>query len=282
MRLLRPLPLTGEEVRALCLPGTRDQQFIARLEAHAEDIANEERYFRLLATGGHHRVFTSLAFDASLKRDMMWLYDNRLVDSVAGRRVYDQIFSLGGDECPLCHISTVMTLDHSFPKSQHPRLALEPSNLVPTCDTCNLGRNAGSGRLTVSPYFDNWVNASEWLHAEVDDLNNPGVLRFAARRPDGMPQERFRAIQQFMQDSSLATRYAHQAATEFIPLAVDMVKLDFIDDNQLISDVLQDRKDTYEIAFGRNRWQSAAYQAWIDAGPDMDWNAAFASVIPGV
>jgi 5-methylcytosine-specific restriction endonuclease McrA len=48
-----------------------------------------------------------------------------------------------GDACHYCGREAV-TLDHVLPVSQRPDLAYEPTNLVPSCEPCNLRKG---GRL---------------------------------------------------------------------------------------------------------------------------------------
>jgi 5-methylcytosine-specific restriction endonuclease McrA len=74
------------------------------------------------------------------KSDMVNLYENKLTKvGSPGRALYDKLLSLPPRGiCPLCGQGVVSTLDHHLPKSAFPALAVAPTNLVPSCSTCNL------------------------------------------------------------------------------------------------------------------------------------------------
>jgi len=61
--------------------------------------------------------------------------------------------------CPYCnrnfimnfkHTQTTVELDHFFPKSEYPYLAISLYNLIPSCHTCN--HKKGSNKLKIYPY----------------------------------------------------------------------------------------------------------------------------------
>lgn len=65
--------------------------------------------------------------------------------------------------CPMCGLPGTGTLDHIFPHSDFPELAIFSRNLVPTCFRCNTKhqanyRGASDGQRIFHPYFDDSLN----------------------------------------------------------------------------------------------------------------------------
>lgn len=65
--------------------------------------------------------------------------------------------------CPMCGLPGTGTLDHIFPQSIYPELAIFSRNLVPTCFRCNTKHQANYRGETVGerifhPYFDDVLN----------------------------------------------------------------------------------------------------------------------------
>lgn len=61
--------------------------------------------------------------------------------------------------CPMCGSPLCLSVDHVFPQSDFPELAIYSKNLVPACTGCNSARRnnyrgAGIGERVLHPYFD--------------------------------------------------------------------------------------------------------------------------------
>jgi len=105
------------------------------------------------------------------KQEMSDLYDKRLVQSVAGRKLYNKIMgSAINKTCPLCSLRLVSTLDHYLPKAHYPQYALSRINLYPACFECNKAKldkiNNNKNEQTFHPYFDK-LSGTPWLSADL-------------------------------------------------------------------------------------------------------------------
>lgn len=269
---LTPLPMSGADVRDQCVSGIADAGVRTRILNDEAIIASEERAFRTAISMGTVRSLTPVAFNRSVKKDMKWLYEQRFVSSTVGKPIWNKILKLSGDKCPLCHIAKSKTLDHSIPKSVHPRLSVDPLNLVPACRDCNLGRNTGHSNMSLSPYIDMWAVTTPWLIATIPDLSHPEDLNFAAKRDPSFTEDQWLTLQEFFEETDLGSRYSNLAIDEFLPLHHFLrANLDMplsIDD---VISALHERRSSYLSEIGPNRWQTAAYSAWATAARQIGW-----------
>lgn len=269
--LLNPVSRSGQQVRDICLRRMQVSDRKDRIIADDAAIAAEELAVRQAFASGAHRLVVSAPFSSQVSEDMTWFYENRLRDSVAGREIWEEILALGGRWCPFCHLSKPKTLEHSFPQSSYPRLAIEPTNLVPACRDCNFERNVGHGRITISPYFDSWVMDDVWLCARAVDLANPGDLEFYLVRPPSWTDAEWDALNQFATDVDLLDRYvgpAIDAFSEFVANLQEVVSVPTRDD---VRAELDTKVQSQFRAFGINRWQTAAFEAWRRDVDVIDW-----------
>lgn len=274
MEILQPLGRTGREVRDICLPGMAAGERKDRLTADGPVIDADENKLRMaFRTGSAHSLVVA-DFSDQVRADMKWLYEKRLRDQDPGRQVWLEIVGLAGRRCPFCHLSKPRTVEHSFPQSTHPRLATEPLNLVPACRDCNFERNVGSGHITVSPYIDDWVVQLPWLQATVLDPRKPEDLSFAAVRHASMSDEQWTALSQFVKDVHLTERYV-TPAIEALEEFAEGLRL-YTPNPRLtdVRDALEDRVRAARAVFGLNRWQPAAYSAWLRFAAYIDWSTA--------
>lgn len=105
-------------------------------------------------------------------KDMVYLYENKLLDKTKGRHIYDEIRSLpSNSRCSFCGVRVVATLDHYLPKSKYPLYAVTPYNLIPSCTDCNglkMGEIINSELdLLLNPYFDD-VQSEQWLFCDIE------------------------------------------------------------------------------------------------------------------
>jgi len=82
------------------------------------------------------------------------------------------------DVCPYCNrnfiinfneTNTTVELDHYFPKTLYPYLALNIYNLVPSCHTCNHKKNK-SNKMHLHPFFDD-INKEIKFSLKLKNIN---------------------------------------------------------------------------------------------------------------
>lgn len=267
-------PFTGQDVRSSCLHGIQDATTKQRIASYGCELDSAEDRFHRMAERGDAAQLEPEACSQRVHSDMVWYYEKRLIASAPGRTYVSALKSLTKNKCAYCHIALATTLDHSFPKSRFPKLAMDPLNLVPTCRDCNLGRNIGSGSLSISPYYDHWMEDVAWLQAHIIDVSAPEVLRFSPRRHTNWTDTQWGAVQIFFEDSDLDARYADQAIDEYVSLSSTLTLLGDTPTSTVISQALSDRHYGYISSLGPNRWQTVAYEAWAAAADIIDWSGA--------
>lgn len=271
MLLLPPPTPTGIEIRAACVPEIKMRTRRERIVADESHIQQDEADFRAaLADGTARQLVLPSDISADVKEDMVWLYENRLMKRW-GRPFRASIMALTAGDCAFCHIAKAKTLDHSIPKSVHPRLAVEPMNLVPACRDCNMNRGVGSSKCSVSPYADRWIEEVPWLQARVPDATYPEQLHFFIAPDVPITDEQREALEEFFGDADLGPRYALLASKAF-PLSSRRIRrvphgsiVEFA--QEILAEQVSDALDE----LGLNRWETAAYRAWLDAAPAIDW-----------
>lgn len=269
---LRPIGLTGKQVRELCMARMQAGARRTRITADQANLDAEEAALRAAFARNTHRTLTpSVPVTKQVRADMHWFYENRLRDSKAGRELWGEIISVGGRLCPFCHLAKPTTLEHSFPQSTYPRLAVEPLNLVPACRDCNGERLVGHGSITISPYFDAWAVTVPWLAAKVLDPAHPEDLEFTVVRDAILTRSQWNALQQFVRDVDLLDRY--------VGLAIDAFA-EFTSGLKIAYPVVTESDARWELdakvsshltSFGINRWQTVAFSAWRDAVDQIAW-----------
>jgi hypothetical protein len=200
------------EVARLSAQRVRDGDFASKIRASIPKLnENHEQLRNTLAAREMHGVDPS-TFDVPELHDeqLRTLYDQQLAHPKgAARSIYDQL--LGGarfDLCSYCQHAQATTLDHFLPKSWIAGLAIEPWNLVPSCQQCNkklLSFRAVREEQSLFHPYEEWVD-ERWLFAEALE-GDPTALRFEARPPGSLNElTRKRIISQF-QTLGLALMY---------------------------------------------------------------------------
>ncbi|MEU9938839.1 HNH endonuclease [Streptomyces lavendulae] len=147
-----------------------------------------------------------------------WAYENGM-NTRAGRRIRDELMAAPPNQrCPLCSQGTVYQLDHFVPKSRYPTLCVDPLNLVPACERCNLlkgDRQPTSAENTLlHPYLDR-ISHDRWLDARTVHESGSVRLEFFVSPPDAW-------------DPTLATRVQHhftllQLGQRYSPVANNLM-----------------------------------------------------------
>lgn len=266
--------MTGTELRALCLPGMQDPERRSRIQADTAKLAAEEVAMRAAMSAQTHRAFRSPApFTEVTRADMSWFYENRLRDSAKGSVIWAEILALGGRLCPLCHLTKPRTIEHSYPQSKFPRLAVEPWNLVPACRDCNSERLVGHGTITISPYVDDWAVDTPWLTAQMLDPLCPADLRFDVAHHPSLNQEQYDAIRQFADDIDILDRYVGLAIEAFGDFLATLRLDGPVPPTEQIVRSLDERVRSHRLSFGENRWQTVAFTEWHRRATEIDWPA---------
>lgn len=264
MRALRPAELDVERVLDACLPGVRDAALSARIESLRPDLVSAEAAFLTAAGAGAHRSLPPEPIVPTVKEDMKWFYEQRLVESVPGFDLYGKILKTTvNGMCPFCGIARANTLDHGLPKAAYPRLAVTPANLVPACRECNLDKNDRVGIGNLSPYFDSWATTERWLTASVPDVGRPDQLEFQVRRVAGWSAIEQAAVDAYFDSGKLDERFATLAVDEFLTFRASFQeRMDDWGVHALKAD-LESRERDY-ARHRLNGWQAATYAAWHD------------------
>lgn len=270
MILLEKPADAAEVVLEACISGIRKAGAKPRFISYKQDLLREMQAFEKASSIGEHRVFTSSSYTELLKADMIWLYENRLLKAIAARPIYDRlVLSAPGRVCPICHLAIADTLDHCLPKSAHPRLAVAPLNLVPTCGTCNLSKKTESAG-GINLYVDGWVDQALWLEARIPDPATPESVQFFVGSPTSWTHEQRGAVVKMFDSCHLAERYALCAASEFRSVIFGIQKVLRAGTLSDVKDVLADSGES--AAKDRiNGWKYAVYRAWLTAADAIPW-----------
>ena len=218
-----------------------------------------------VATGNIHTIQAEQNVNGNVSaKELEKVYTQRMAKKdVPGRVIYDKLISapkLG--VCPLCSHRLVETLDHYLPKSEFPRLATTPINLVPSCFTCNKSKLTSfpsrPEEETLHPYYDN-IEDDEWLSAIVNKTNPPTVSYFVnppVNRSDLLTER----VKYHFNSLSLDKLYSTQAAVLIRSLNH---RLDSIYNRLGTEGVKEYLKEESESRYinDKNSWQTAFYIA---------------------
>ena len=179
-------------------------------------------------------------------------------------------------ECPLCGSGDATTLDHHLPRDNYRALAINPRNLVPSCQPCNRAKGtleplAGQGMIHA--YFQE-IPAVTFLTANVTYAAGSLTVVFSIDAA-GLPP-------------ALAGRLTFQLdrlkLTERHPGAINIFlfsqKVAFRlfrgkpEERALLRQFLLDGADTLDDDFGLNHWRAALFRglAACDAFLDDPWS----------
>ncbi|WP_156725842.1 HNH endonuclease [Streptomyces apocyni] len=143
-----------------------------------------------------------------------WAYENGM-QTVGGRVIRDELMAAPLNErCPLCRQGTVRQLDHFMPKSHFPALCVDPLNLVPVCERCNLikgnKRPDRAENTLLHPYLDR-VSHDGWLDARPIHDSGTVRLRFFVSPPASWDATLIARVENHFRLFELGRRYAIEA-----------------------------------------------------------------------
>ncbi len=266
MRTL-PLPLfRAEPVLLACAQHIRDPDLSNRLTRACAEVSKAEEEYLLKGELGtiYNTVRTTHAGEVDAK-EMSRIYDGSLAKrGAAPRRHYYDVIKASAPHriCPFCGHMTISTLDHYLPKVSHPKLALTPANLVPSCSDCNKWKSTKQGGTATDeilhPYFDR-VDSETWLFAEVVPGSPPGMTFYARPASDWPDATKLRVSSHF-DALHLNELFASQAGRLISNICSRMAHL-FRDDGPTgVREHLKAEARSYRKN-GNNSWEVAAFEA---------------------
>lgn len=200
---VNPPEVEVSEVANNCASKLRDRELAERVRStipyleknHADFIAATK------ARCTHEIDPSSYSVSDLSNEEMLWLYNRQVSRANGGaRKQYELILAnaLFG-LCSYCQYGQATTLDHFVPKSWLPGLAIDPWNLIPSCQQCNRKLGDTWAKSEHSQLFHPYCEdvTSRWLYAEVLE-DEPVAVLFSAR-PDPRLDEKIRkrVINQF-------------------------------------------------------------------------------------
>lgn len=202
------------DVFRACYKGMSDANLTARLKKQESHIQERSDAFEKAADAGSSFSLPPSEFKVPtvLKTEIEWLYNQRLVNSAAGRRIYLNLRGSARDGlCSLCGIRPASTLDHHMAKVDYLALAVNPLNLVPACFECNHGK--GSALLdTPHPYFDDF-HLQVWLTAVVV-RTSPCAVKFLVTPPPLWDASLGTRVETHFKEFGLGALFGAQAARQ--------------------------------------------------------------------
>lgn len=178
-------------------------------------------------------------------------------------------------ECPLCGSGDATTLDHHLPKDDYRALAINPRNLVPSCQPCNRAKGtlaALAGQGMIHAYFQAFPDVT-FLKADVTYATGSLTVVFSID-PVGLPQPLADRLT-FQLDRMKLTERHPDAINIFLfgqKVAFRLFR-DKSGERDLLRQFMLDSADTLDQDFGLNHWRAALLRglAACDAFLDDPW-----------
>ncbi|MFK0103736.1 HNH endonuclease [Streptomyces sp. NPDC091217] len=191
-----------------------------------------------------------------------WAYENGM-QTVGGRVIRDELMAAPPNErCPLCRQGTVRQLDHFMPKSLFPALCVDPLNLVPVCERCNLikgnKRPDSAENTLLHPYLDR-VSHEGWLDAR--SIHDSGTVRlcFFVSPPASWDDTLTARVKNHFRLFELGKRYAIEANRAISDVTYGVDRQRKRGGARLVRAYLQDQAET-RFAVDLNSCEGVTYQ----------------------
>lgn len=179
-------------------------------------------------------------------------------------------------ECPLCGSDDATTLDHHLPREDYRALAINPRNLVPSCQPCNRAKGtleAVFGQGMIHAYFQAIPDVT-FLKADVTYATGSLTVMFSI---DTMSLPQPLADRLTFQLDRLKLNERHPGA---INIFLFSQKLGFLlfrgkpGERDLLRQFMLDSANTLDQDFGLNHWRAAILRglAACDAFLDDPWS----------
>jgi hypothetical protein len=269
MKVITKPKITAKDAFSTCISKVRDATLKAKLTACEDLISQAETEFESKITKGNiHTISKEQIVNGNVTaKELEKVYTDRMVGKdVPGRTIYNKLISAPKNNiCPLCSHGQVSTLDHYLPKSDFPRLAVAPINLIPSCFDCNKYKLTTSPSKpeeeTLHPYYDN-IEDVQWLHAQVNHTAPPTVS-FFVKPPDSWSDLLKARVQEHFRCFSLAELYMTQAAVCISDLNQRLQSIYKLSGAIGVSKYLNEEAIS-RYACDKNSWRTAFYFAVAD------------------
>ncbi|NHZ41372.1 HNH endonuclease [Massilia aquatica] len=263
----------GGDVYVLCVSSIDNLGLRANLISVTNKIGDMCTAYVQIATRGNlyqlpqdHSDKEATYLGSARKKDFTNVYSNQMVAAnKPGRAIYDRILgSAPGGKCPLCGFGQAKTLDHYLPKSKYPQFAVFPSNLVPACYECNVGKRNGVAidrvGQSIHPYFDHLLINEQWLFARV--VPDPFTIEFSVEPPRHWERDDGDRVRSHFSLMDLEKRFNTEATDELAAIH-GIVKRNVLQYGFTAQDIREDLLATAaeRHAIQKNSWQTALYQA---------------------
>jgi hypothetical protein len=255
-----------------CLKRMTKTSLRDRLQAAVEEVAlAAQRYDAASSLATVHELRASEFKSSSVPdSEFIALYSGRMAAGAGpGRHIYDSIrMAATNGICPLCAAQQVAVLDHHLPKSNFPKLAVCPINLVPCCDRCNkLKRElypSTAETQTLHPYYD-VVDHVRWLVAAVEE-SSPATIGFSVVSPPSWNEILQSRVQHHFRLFNLGSLYGSLAGSEMAAIKGTLGRVFESAGSIAVREHLLDQADS-RAANHCNSWQAALYSGLADS----DW-----------
>lgn len=185
MFFIRKPAFTIKDTYPICVNFVSDPAINVYLGSLQGEVESYSHRYEELASSGRLNEFTvPTIFDDQVNENNEWLkklYKYYL--SVKNNSKYAEAYKFYNAiknyesyqkirRCTYCNHTMVQALDHFLPESIFKALAVNPINLVPSCDFCNETKstytpiNSLPSSVLIHPYFDN-VRDVDWLRMKL-------------------------------------------------------------------------------------------------------------------
>lgn len=259
-----------EEVFKTCIGNYQDLALKGRLESVVPVIVKATKEFeeKVQQTESHTIATQEVVGEVVLSKEMVAVYDGKFAAAKGpGRSYYDKYLAAPvNGRCPLCGIGFVSTLDHYLPKAQYPALAVTPTNLIPACRDCNLGKKKSfipqmAEEEPLHPYFDD-VEKDIWLKVDLNLQSDHLVPTYSVVKPEGWDDVLFQRTKCHMELYGLCRLYAIHASEEIAARKMSWLMIYRKCGEGILAEQLQDEANSRERTF-LNSWQAALYRALV-------------------
>ena len=265
-----PPPFGVENVVRAC--GTADS--VQPLLDGVETLKTQEASYLAHVVGGTLDVFPKrpTAITDSIADAANSAYTSRLRSKASDARGFYDYMRLTAPNglCPNCMVRDAAALDHHLPREHFPALAIQPSNLVPICTSCNLKKSshvaANPSDRFLHPYFDR-LGAWDWIRADVVEVEgSPLIFRIAPHASwDSITEDR---VRRHVERFDLLHLFGEKAAALLgnLRVAFESHWTDAPEGAREARVALEaSRLARSHAAKGRAPWQAAAFTAWSES-----------------
>ncbi|MEU3186535.1 hypothetical protein ABZ707_20355 [Streptomyces sp. NPDC006923] len=245
-----PLIKAADSYRACVATSTTEGDRRENLLNASDTVRKASQRLRQAASGNslHDLIdkhFSVPGIDA--EHFVQWVYGNGM-KTVAGAKIRGQLMAAPPFErCPLCRQGTVYQLDHFMPKSLFPALCVDPLNLVPVCERCNLIKgNRRPDQLEntlLHPYLDR-ISHERWLDARTAHDGEMVRLEFFVTPPAAWNATLTARVAHHFQLFDLGRRYAMVANRVIGDLTFGVDRQRALGGAAMVRTYLQDEADT--------------------------------------